>query len=36
LDDNLSPCSDFCEQYRTDNPGATCACGDGKCPADGG
>ncbi len=35
-DDNLTACSDFCGQYRTDNPGATCDCDDGKCPADGG
>jgi hypothetical protein len=33
-DDNLTPCNDFCGQYRTDNEGATCECGDGKCPAD--
>ena len=34
LDDNLSPCNDFCGQWRTDNAGATCECSDGKCPAD--
>jgi hypothetical protein len=33
-DDNLTPCNDFCAQYRTDNSGAACACDDGKCPAD--
>jgi hypothetical protein len=33
-DDNLTACSDFCGQYRTDNAGATCDCNDGKCPAD--
>jgi len=33
-DDNLTPCNDFCDQLRTDNQGATCACSDGKCPAD--
>jgi hypothetical protein len=33
-DDNLTACSDFCEKWRTDNDGATCACSDGKCPAD--
>lgn len=33
-DDNLSPCNDFCTQWRTDNQGATCECSDGKCPAD--
>jgi hypothetical protein len=33
-DDNLTPCSDFCSQYRTDHEGATCECSDGKCPAD--
>jgi hypothetical protein len=33
-DDNLTPCNDFCGQWRTDNPGATCECDDGKCPAD--
>jgi hypothetical protein len=34
LDDNLTPCNDFCGKYRTDNEGATCECTDGKCPAD--
>ena len=34
LDDNLTPCNDFCGQWRTDNEGATCECNDGKCPAD--
>jgi hypothetical protein len=33
-DDNLTPCNDFCAQYRTDNSGAKCTCDDGKCPAD--
>jgi hypothetical protein len=33
-DDNLTPCNDFCAQYRTDNTGAQCTCDDGKCPAD--
>ena len=33
-DDNLTPCNDFCGQWRTDNDGATCECGDGKCAAD--
>ena len=33
-DDNLSPCNDFCTQWRTDNQGASCECNDGKCPAD--
>ncbi|HXN13291.1 MAG TPA: hypothetical protein VN865_09310 [Candidatus Acidoferrales bacterium] len=33
-DDNLTPCNDFCGQWRTDNVGATCECTDGKCPAD--
>jgi hypothetical protein len=33
-DDNLTACNDFCGQWRTDNQGATCACDDGKCPAD--
>ena len=34
LDDNLTACNDYCAQYRTANEGATCACDDGKCPAD--
>ena len=33
-DDNRTACNDFCGKYRTDNEGATCACSDGKCPAD--
>jgi hypothetical protein len=33
-DDNLTACSDFCGTWRTANEGATCACDDGKCPAD--
>jgi hypothetical protein len=33
-DDNLSPCNDFCDKWRTDNQGATCECNDGKCAAD--
>jgi len=33
-DDNLSACNDWCGQYRTSNEGATCACDEGKCPAD--
>jgi len=33
-DDNLTPCNDFCGQWRTDNQGATCECNDGKCPDD--
>jgi hypothetical protein len=33
-DDNLTPCNDFCGQWRTDNQGGTCECTDGKCPAD--
>lgn len=34
LDDNLSPCNDFCGQWRTEHEGASCECSDGKCPAD--
>jgi hypothetical protein len=33
-DDNLSACNDFCGKYRDENQGSTCACDDGKCPAD--
>jgi len=33
-DDNLTACTDFCGQYRSDNQGSTCECSDGKCPAD--
>jgi hypothetical protein len=33
-DDNLTPCNDFCSDWRTSNQGSTCACDDGKCPAD--
>jgi hypothetical protein len=33
-DDNLTACADWCGQYRTDNQGATCECGEGKCVAD--
>lgn len=34
LDDNLTACNDYCQQYVTANQGATCTCDDGKCPAD--
>jgi hypothetical protein len=33
-DDNRTACDDFCGQYRSVNDGATCACTEGKCPAD--
>ena len=33
-DDNLTACNDFCTQIKTASEGATCACDDGKCPAD--
>lgn len=33
-DDNRTACSDFCEQWLAGNEGATCECGEGKCPAD--
>jgi len=33
-EDNLTLCSDWCGKYKTENEGATCECGDGKCAAD--
>jgi hypothetical protein len=33
-DDNLSACNDWCGEFRTSNAGASCACDEGKCPAD--
>ncbi len=33
-DDNLTACNDFCGQWRSSNEGGTCACDEGKCPAD--
>jgi len=33
-DDNLTLCNDFCGEWRTGNAGGTCACDEGRCPAD--
>ncbi len=33
-EDNLTLCNDWCGKFITDNSGATCQCGEGKCPAD--
>ena len=34
LDDNRTPCNDFCASWNKDHPGATCNCSEDKCPAE--
>ncbi|HEY6421391.1 MAG TPA: hypothetical protein VIX59_20520 [Candidatus Binataceae bacterium] len=34
IDDTRTACHDFCDNWKKDHQGATCACGEDKCPAE--